>query len=264
MSGPRDPDARIAAFFAASQPELPDRAFDAIRREIHGTRQLVVLGPVRMPGAPAFSWLAVTVAAVLVVAIAALDLRFGGGPGGPPNPSPSPAIGPSAASSPSPASPAGPTRFTSPLYGYSITLPAGWLSAPALLRWDGVNQPGPDAETDKFDGPDQLTMFGFAGPFEGDLPAFVGDRIAANARDHADTCPRATPDINEPLQVGDQAWALLGWNCGALIYQAVTVRAGVAFAFTFRDLAIAVADDPADRAVFLSILDSIELPSSPG
>ena len=171
---------------------------------------------------------------------------------------PSPTASPSAPTT----SPPGPTVFTSPLYGYDITLPGGWTVGPARIRWDGASAPGNDVPSvDRFVGPERLSAWGFAGPFSGDLAAFVSDRIAATARDHADTCPVAEPEINEPLQIGGQPWVLLGWDCGALINTAVTVRAGVAYAFTLRDLAVEAASDPDDRAIFRSMLDSIELPT---
>ena len=261
MNAPRDPDARIAAFFEAAQPDLPDRAFDAVRGDIHRTRQLVVIGPWRQPTSFRGAGFVAAAAAALAVAIVLLNLRPVGGPGGAPSPAPTQTVAPSPVASPSAvASPSGPTVFTSPLYGYTVTIPAGWLSAAAMIAWDGTKAPGPYAEVDRFAGPEKLTAWSFAGPFSGDLAAFVGDRIAANARDHSDTCPRATPEINEPLQIGDQPWVLLGWNCGALINQAVTVRAGVAHSFIYRDLGIEAATEPADRALFLSILDSVELP----
>ena len=261
MTAPRDPEARIAAFFEAAQPELPDRTFDAIRRDIHGTRQLAAVGPWREPTSlQSAGFLAA--AAVLAVLIVVFNLRPMLGPANTPTASPTSTSAPSPPSSPpAPASPSGPTVFSSPLYGYTVTVPAGWLPAAALIRWDGTRQPGPDAESDKFAGPGELTAWAFAGRFKGDLAAFVTDRIAANARDHSDTCPRATPEINEPLQVGGRRWVFLGWNCGAVINQAVTLRGGVAYAFTFRDLGVEAATDPADRAVFLSILDSVELPN---
>jgi hypothetical protein len=263
MTAPRDPDARVAAFFEAIQPDLPDRAFDAVRRDIQRTRQRVVVGPWRQPGALRDARYLAAAAVVVALAFGLLSLRPAGGPGGVPTPAPSPTgPAPSATVSPSAgASPAGPTVFTSTLYGYTVTVPGGWLTAPGVIRWDGIKQPGPDAETDKFVGPDQLMAWAFAGPFGGELASLVSDRIAANARDHADTCPGAVPEINEPLRIGGQPWVLLGWNCGALINQAVTIRAGVAYAFTFRDLGINAATNPVDRALFLSILDSIELPN---
>ena len=262
MTTPRDPDAKIAAFFEARQPDLPDRAFDAVRRDIHRTRQLVVVGRLREPDHLLGGRLVAAAIVLFAIGIAFLELRPAFGPVGAPSPSPSPTAIPSPTISPSPvASPSGPIVFTSSLYGYTITLPTGWVSAPAIVRWDGKVQPGPDAETDKFGGPEQLSAFGFAGPFSGNLAAFVSDRIAATARDHADTCPVAEPEINERLQIGGQQWVFLGWNCGAVINTAVTVRAGVGYVFTFRDLAVQAATDPADRAIFRSMLDSIELPT---
>ena len=260
MTAPRDRDALIAAFFEASQPELPDRTFDAIHRDVHRTRQLIVVGPFREPILGG-RFLA---AAVVVVAVgfALLNLRPVVGPGGVP-PTVTPTVIPSPSVPPSTvASPSGPTVFTSPLYGYNIALPGGWTVGPARIRWDGASAPGDDSSSvDRFVGPERLSAWGFAGSFSGDLAAFVSDRIAATARDHSDTCPVAEPEINEPLQIGGQPGVLLGWNCGALINTAVTVRAGVAYAFTFRDLAVKAASDPDDRAIFRSMLDSIELPT---
>jgi hypothetical protein len=267
MTTPRDPDARIAAFFETSQPDLPDRTFDRVRSEIHRTRQLVVIGPVREPDSLGGTRSLLAAAAVVAIAVVLLNVRPVVGPGGLPAPPPTPTVVPSPVISPSPsasaspsASPSGPTTFTSPLYRYTATVPAGWVATPALLRWDGVNEPGPYAESDVFAGPARLTAWAISGPFDGDLAAFVADRIAATHRDHADTCPVADPEINEPFQVSGQAWVLLGWDCGALINEAVTVRSGVAFEFVFRDLAVQAATDPTDRALFRSILDSVELP----
>ena len=262
MTTPRDRDARIEAFFETPQPDLPDRTFDAVRQDIHRTRQRFAIGPVREPqhlrGA---AFLAVAVV-VLAVGFRYLDPRPGFGPGGGPHPTPSPAVVPSPTATPTSApTVSGPTVFTSPLYRYTITVPAGWAVAPAIVRWDGKNAPGPDADTDKFGGPERLSAFAFAGPVEGSLAAFVADRITATARDHADTCPVATPEINEQLQIGAQPWVLLGWDCGALINTAVTVRGGIGYVITFRDLAIQAATDPADLAIFRSMLDSIELPT---
>ncbi len=262
MTELRHSDARIAAFFEVTQPDLPDRTFDAVRRDIHRTRQLVVIGPFREPNSLPRARYAVAAAVVLGFGIVVLRLRPVAGPGGAPSLAPPPPVVPSAPVTPSAAaSPSGPTVFTSPFYDYTVTAPADWIVAPALLRWDGTKQPGPDAEADKFAGPRKLTAWAFAGPFVGDLAAFVADRIAANARDHADTCPSDAFKTNEPLEISGQPWVLLGWNCGALINQAVTVRGAVAYAFTFRDLDVRAAADPVDRVIFLSILDSVELPN---
>lgn len=260
MTAPRDPDARIAAFFEATQPELPDRTFDAVRGDIHRTRQLWAIGSLQEPIAFSSAGFMAAGAAIVAIAIVLLNLRPVFGPGGVPTPAPTPTVAPSPVISPSAeVSPSGPTLFTSPLYGYTVTVPVGWITAPAVLHWDGRKAPGPDAEADRFAGPEQLAAWAIGGPFTRSLAAFVTDRIAANARDHSDTCPVAEPEINEPLQIGDRPWVFLGWNCGAVINQALTVRAGTAYVFTFRDLGVKAATDPADRALFLSILDSVEL-----
>jgi hypothetical protein len=262
MTASRDPATRIAAFFEANQPDLPDRAFDAIRHDIHRTRQLVAIGPWREPLSVRGAGFVAAAAAVLAVGIVLFNLRPVLGPGGVPSPGPTASVAPSPAVSSSPAaSPSGPAVFTSPFYGYTVTIPAGWSVEPAFLRWDGITQPGPDVETDKFVGPEKLDAWAFAGPFSGNLAAFVADRIVANARDHSDTCPVEQPEINEQLQIGEQAWVLLGWNCGALINNALTVRGGVAYEFVLRDFGVKAANDPADLALFLSILDSVELPN---
>ena len=67
--------------------------------------------------------------------------------------------------------------------------------------------------------------------------------------------------MNERIDIHGQSWQLLGWNCGALINEAVTLRAGTAYVFVFRDLAVRTAIDPTDRAVFNGILESVVLPS---
>ena len=254
MTAPRTPELLIRAFLEEGMSELPDRAFDAVRRDIHGTRQRVVVGPWRLPELIVVARFGVAAVAVLVIGIVLLNLQPIVGPGRPPSPTPT--------STPSPAAtPSGPTVFTSPNYGYTVTLPSGWSAAPALLRWDGVRASGPDAESDKFVGPAELMAWAIAGPFDGDLAALVADRIVANHRDHADTCPGEAPEVNEPAGIGGQPGVLLGWNCGALINEAQTMREGVAYVFVFRDLSIPTARDPTDLELFQSILDSVEFPN---
>jgi hypothetical protein len=86
MSAPRDRDARIAAFFEASQPDLPDRTFDAVRRDIHRTRELIVIGSLREPDSILGARFVAAAAVVLAVGIALLNLRPVVGPGGVPSP----------------------------------------------------------------------------------------------------------------------------------------------------------------------------------
>jgi hypothetical protein len=264
MTTRRDTDTLIAAFFDQVPPELPDRAFDAVRREIHRVRQRVVLWPF---GAPAVARRRIAfAAAVAAIALLAGVLGWAIGPGrhatvSPTGPAPS---GPAGTARPRASATRGASTaspFTSPVYGYAITLPAGWQVRPAEVHWTGTIQPGfGEVDVDSFTGPGRLSVAGFAGPVAGDLAALVNDRIAANARDHADTCPSNALEVNQPIRMAGTNGTLLGWNCGALINQAMTVKDGVAYVFSFRDLAIQLAIDPNDTAIFQALLDSVVLP----
>jgi hypothetical protein len=154
-----------------------------------------------------------------------------------------------------------PSRFTSPLYGYTLTLPAGWTAFAAMLRWDGTSQPShDDVEVDQFSGATSASAWAFAGPVTFDLAGFVQDRIKANARDHGDTCP-ATPEVNEPIEIGGEIGILLGWNCGILINQAVIVHDGVGFTLVVRDPDVHAATDVDDRVLLEALLDSVMFPT---
>ena len=151
-----------------------------------------------------------------------------------------------------------PVSFTSPLYHYSVTLPARWSVGPALLPWDGASAPGhDDASVDRFDSPATVSAWGFAGPATVDLDRFVAENIAWTVRDHGDTCPARTPETNEPIQIGGKAGILLSWNCGILINQALLIREGTGFVFVMRDPNVPAETDPDDRAILESLLDSV-------
>src|SRR3954470_132913 len=61
----------------------------------------------------------------------------------PPSPTSTPTAAPSAATVP--------TMFTSTIYGYSLTLPAGWTAIHATSAWDGTSALSHDAvESDQF------------------------------------------------------------------------------------------------------------------
>jgi hypothetical protein len=246
MSQQRNPDRLIAAYFAERTPELPDRVFDAVRSDIHRTRQRLVLGPWQEPDARMLARaLPVAAAILLVVCLGILNVLVLG-PGGGPTASPGPT----------------PNVFRSPLYHYSILVPPGWTAAPATVRWDGESQPSLGPNVDQLAGP-HLIVLGFAGPFAGNLAAFVQDRIAANARDHSDTCPSNALQLNQPTTIGGEAGVLLGLNCGARIDQAITVHDGVGYAFTIRDTAYSSTLDPTDFASAQSMLDSLIFPVAP-
>jgi hypothetical protein len=166
--------------------------------------------------------------------------------------------------SPSPngaaATSATPTAFTSKTYGYSLTVPAGWTTGQAFMAWDGKGMPAHNvAEADKFVSPNTASSWLLSAPTTKDLAGLVKQAITANATDHGDTCP-PVPDSQEPIKIGSEPAALLSYDCGILINVAVTVHDDVAYMFGFRDPAIHAATDPADRAAFLALLESVKFP----
>ena len=207
----------------------------------------------------------VVLAFVALLAVAACS-GSSVGPASPPTGAAAASQAPSVAaatSGPSPTAAAAetPSSFTSPLYGYSLTLPPGWRAGPAVFRWDGKTAAGhEEPEVDKFGGPPSATAWAFAGPVTLDLAGFVQDRIDANVRDHGDTCP-APPEVNEPIQIGGEPGVFLAWNCGILINQAVIVHQGVGFCMVMRDRAVQAATDAGDRAIHKTLLDSVVFPS---
>jgi hypothetical protein len=239
MNERTDIDRLLASYFEQPVPDLPDRVFDAVRRDIHGTRQRLVLGPWRAPDFPAIARVIPIGIAVLLLGLLLLSISVLGPGGGPPV--------------------ATPPTFRSPLYGYSMLVPPGWTATPATVRWDGASQPSLGPNVDQLAGP-HLIVLGYAGPFAGDLAAFVQDRIAANARDHSDTCPSNALQLDQPTTIGGEPGVLLGLNCGARIDQAITVHDGVGYAFTIRDAAFSPALDAADFASVQSMLDSLIFP----
>jgi hypothetical protein len=151
-----------------------------------------------------------------------------------------------------------PVVFSSTPYGYSITLPIGWIATPARVTWDGTGAPAyDDSAVDEFENV-RLTglAFGSATPTQSPLAAWVADGIAANFRFHSDACPQ-TPDSVKPVTIGGQPGTLVAWNCGILINAAFTVANGHGFRFVFRDPAIHAATDPADEATFTTMLGSV-------
>lgn len=152
-----------------------------------------------------------------------------------------------------------PTPFTSVLYPYSLTVPAGWAVGPALLRWDGASSPGHDEPiVDKFASGTSVSAFAYAAPVQSDLDTFVKDTIAFNVRDHGDTCVAPAPETTEPIQIGGEPAVLLSWNCGILINLALTVHNGTGFVWVMRNPSINAATDPTDRALFDALLGTVK------
>ena len=155
---------------------------------------------------------------------------------------------------------AGPTPFTSTTYGYSLTLPAGWTAIQATKAWDGTGAPFHDVpEADQFIGPGAASAWFFGAPTKKDLAARVKESIAANAAGHGSTCP-PVPEIKDPIEIGGEPGTLIGFNCGILINNAITVHDGVAYLFGMRDPSVHAATDPTDRVTFVELLKSVDFP----
>ena len=101
MTAPHDD--LIRAFIAEGREELPDRAFDAVRGEIHRTRQRAVIGPWREPQMSNLAKVALAAAAVVAVLFGASRLLpSASGPGAiQPSPTPSQTATPTDTAAPS-------------------------------------------------------------------------------------------------------------------------------------------------------------------
>jgi len=199
--------------------------------------------------------------AVLAVAVAVVVIAVGGwfllgpprsasGPAG----RPSPTVTASSSMSASPT--ASPVTFTSPFYGYTVTLPAGWSATPAAKVWDGKGAPGSeDPAVDKFHGPGLRTVHAFVTPISVDLAAYSEDIIARNAQSHTECPPQ--PESVESTKVGPDPATFIAWNCGILINLVVGLHRDQGFQFLFRDPDLHQASDATDQAAFESMLDTV-------
>jgi hypothetical protein len=90
MTASRDPDRLIHAFLREGLDELPDPVYDAVRDRIEQTRQRAVFGPWRTSEVNNFLKIGLAAAAVVVIAVVAINLLPGSpAPGGEPSASPS-------------------------------------------------------------------------------------------------------------------------------------------------------------------------------
>jgi hypothetical protein len=150
-------------------------------------------------------------------------------------------------------------RFTSSTYGYAVTLPAGWTSTQALVKWDGRSQLDYEfPQVDLFIRTGSTAgAWAVAARWKRDLAAYARFLTIWNVRFHA--CP-PKPETRSSITIGGQPGVLLAYNCGILINMAATVHGGIGYVFLFRDPGVAAATDPTDRATFLKILRSVQLP----
>lgn len=127
MTARHDPDDLIRAFLGDGQTELPDRAFDAVRRDIHRTRQRAVIGPWREPDMSSLA--RVVIAAAAVVAVGFTWINFGpsqNGLGGAPAPTPTPTVAPSQSPPTVVVGALKPGRYAFGDAPLSAEVPAGW------------------------------------------------------------------------------------------------------------------------------------------
>jgi hypothetical protein len=156
---------------------------------------------------------------------------------------------------------AAPTTFTSSIYGYSVTVPAGWTSVPATRSWDGTSASShEDPAADQWTSPGSSSSWALAAPSEADLGSYVEKGIAAAFAAHGDTCPEQ-PAAQDRVTIGTTAGMLVAWDCGILINIGYAVHDGVGYQFGFRDPAIHAASDAEDRATFVALLESVRWPT---
>jgi hypothetical protein len=161
----------------------------------------------------------------------------------------------SAAASPSPEPT--PTTYTSTLYGYSLTLPAGWQVVPATTRWDGTSDPGHDEPTvDQMTGPSTAVAWAFSEPATTELTRYAAERVAADATFHP--CPK-TPATTTKITIDGSAGLLMSRDCGILVLTGLAINGGTAFVFYLQDSSVHGAADPTDEAILASMLASVRL-----
>ena len=135
MNPRRDPDRLIHAFLSEGATELADEVYDTVRDRIEVTRQRAVFGPWREPDVNRTLKIALSAAAVLVIAVVGYR-QFGSvnevGPAA--SVSPAPTV---AASSPSAAASGQflTETFSSDRYGLTMSYPSGWVARASTDPW---------------------------------------------------------------------------------------------------------------------------------
>ena len=134
MTGPRNPDRLIEAFFDDGTDLLPDWAYDEVRHDIHRTRQRGGIAPWATPDRSTLARYAVIAAAlVLLVGAGGYFLRSAPlGIVGAPSPTPAPRPTPSPTPVPNAVGP-GPVQLVDGEWGLTLTIPdgaIGWAHVP--------------------------------------------------------------------------------------------------------------------------------------
>lgn len=146
--------------------------------------------------------------------------------------------------------------FVSPVYGYTIVVPAGWSARPASAAWDGSSRVDSSAPiTDQLQGPLGLFLFVYGGPTGLALGDFAAEQQRNTAAWHG--CPDVPDSIVETTLSGVPA-RLHTFLCqGNLVHKLFAVRDGMALVVN----QIGLPQDPqatADR--FLETVASLAWP----
>jgi hypothetical protein len=148
--------------------------------------------------------------------------------------------------------------FISPLYHYSIALPAGWTAKPASGAWDGTVMAHDAAYVDLFESSTGTLAWTAAVPTTKSLADYSAERTAADAAEHR--CP-STPEIDEPITVAGDAGRLTVKHCpapnGILVANTAVIHRGTGYFFYFQHPAYA-APATNDLAVFKTLLSGVE------
>jgi hypothetical protein len=174
----------------------------------------------------------------------------------------SPATGPSSAAPARPAASgvsaaAGARNFSSPHYGYTMALPAGW-SAQGAQPWDGPGSRGRGKDgVDVFRGLPYVTAWAFAASM---LPSLAGYATAIARAAAQVPCP-AAPQIDQQVTIAGAAASLIGMTCpaqgGVYILTAATTHKQTAVVFVFEDTSGVRAAQHADRVTFRELLTGV-------
>jgi hypothetical protein len=235
MSPHNDVDRVLEDWLTEGPSHLSDRAIGRINSQLQHTPQR---RHAWLPGREHMNRFALALgsaAVIVVAAVLALGLFVNNAN---PNVGGAASPTPTAASSATPAA-ATPVVFTSTLYPYSITLPAGWVTTPARAQWDGTSAPiFNDPVVDAFGPVGDVGAFVSVAPTTSSLAAWAADGIATNERWHAvdSGCPNGqTPDSVESITIGGQPGTLVGFKNCFFVNLAFTVVNGYGYRFGFRD-----------------------------
>jgi len=145
--------------------------------------------------------------------------------------------------------------FTSPLYGYTAALPAGWSTGPGE-RWGGTGAPGP---VDVFRGQPNVAIWAFAVARPASPAAYATAVTKAAAQL---PCP-AAPSPSHAVTIGGVPAGLISMRCpargGVLMLTAFTLRGPSILVVTFEDGSGFAGTEGVDRAAFSAFLSGIRL-----